>query len=48
MSGTLFLLRWQKVVEGYLAIAQDDDSIGEVRPLQIALNQARMARIILH
>jgi hypothetical protein len=48
MSGLLCLSRWQKVVQRYLSIAQENDGIGEVRPSQIALDQARMTRIIFY
>jgi hypothetical protein len=48
MSGPLCLWRWQKVVQGYLSITQEDDGIGEVHPSQIALDQARMTRIIFY
>jgi hypothetical protein len=48
MSGLLCLPRWQKVVQRYLSIVQENDGIGEVRPSQIALDQARMTRIVFY
>jgi hypothetical protein len=48
MSGPLFLSRWQKIIQGCLAITHDDDRIGEVCPSQIALDQTRMARIVFY
>jgi hypothetical protein len=48
LSDPLFFSRWHKVVQGCLSITQKDDGIGEVGPLQIALDQARVARIVFY
>jgi hypothetical protein len=48
MSGTLLLRRWHKVVQSGLTITQEDNGIGEMRPLQIPLDQAGMARVVFY